>query len=1071
MALFASASAFAAEPGKPAPCYCGGEITPEDVGVYYPRFNAAYHDADDRGVDVHVQIGADNDWTAAETWDSGWTAVAAVEDGKNSHSIVYSGSGLLTPNTSYYWRIRYRDEAANPGNWSDTQEFKTAPTLNNRLEWDASPRAAGYYVHFGTSADPPFNSSTVNTYWDPGELTYDTEYYWKVFAYNAGGNSSTTTWSFRTAPNPYNISGARMADSNVRLYLNGVASGDDNGTGTSYSIPLPDGSAGDVIHVIVTGGTGNIKAATIGKRGSASGSISGFDVSAWTITLFNSTITNNNIGLVDPPNNSNDPYDISIINLATEWDTGITVKAGATYSPGGSVTLTQGALNVEPGGTLNMASNLFYTISRSRFLGSNLTFANLTIGDTNGYWTNSSVSLTVTGTCTIYNGCALYIDGGKTLTIAGTGKLKMHDAVLSGAAGCEFGNGCQVVLEDGADLDLIYAGFYNLANEGVILGAKGTVTNFKGVEFRNPYVDQIGAPYVYLKVTSDTWNNSTLEGPVSFYCNGSALDGGGRVHEFVNSGGFDVGATWITLSNYVEMEKYICGTASEFDYGFKGASGFIWGTPQSIESFTWTGNESNVWTAAANWTPRPVGPDRPGYGDYANTSIIIAAASAYDPELPGLALYFDNVSIESGATLNAAGNDEMYVKGRWINDGAFMINAANYSVNFCGPSGVIGGSNATEFKSLEFSGNTTVVTTIANSSEIYVLAGGGLNLGDGTQPVTLNAYGDITVYGTLATTAKSVIAVWTDSTSDSSMRGLIVDGGTLRLNGASPHTGQCEAGTIYDTIYDSTLAMTDGEYNGMRVLMLDGRAKGDVYVVSDTNSIAKYLRINGTADTDTVASVNGQWVTINDGSLITFSGEHVSRYLNFTNGSLIGEYREIISSNASYTMFELYGDLTGLAANDEFVITDGLAVGDNYCVIDPCFFAGAAGAEGNSFILVTNGGEALVEFANISRVGANFDGKYGITAQGLNGSETGDGLFMNCSFIRDAYRGPYLVSSNACVIENCNISRITTAGAHLKDATQNFIRNNRIYDCGEGVKLENSIGNTVEGNVIYRIGN
>jgi hypothetical protein len=205
--LLVQAPLAAAEPSPPSPCYVNGQSDSVVIGTYYPRFSATYHDTEDCGVFMHVEVGTDTNWTVAEIWNSSWVAISAVQDGKNSHSIVLPITNLQA-NTSYYWRVRFMDEASNDGQWSADQVFSTGGTLTTRLEWDASARATGYHIHFDTAANPSYNSSTTDTFWDPGTLEYDTSYYWKVIAYNATGNSSTTIWEFRTTKdvptNPFN---------------------------------------------------------------------------------------------------------------------------------------------------------------------------------------------------------------------------------------------------------------------------------------------------------------------------------------------------------------------------------------------------------------------------------------------------------------------------------------------------------------------------------------------------------------------------------------------------------------------------------------------------------------------------------------------------------------------------------------------------------------------------------------------------------------------------------------------------------------------------------------------------
>jgi hypothetical protein len=59
------------------------------------------------------------------------------------------------------------------------------------LSWPSNNYAEGFFVHFGTTNPPPFvtNVSETTTQYNPGQLEYNTVYYWKIVPYNRYGTA------------------------------------------------------------------------------------------------------------------------------------------------------------------------------------------------------------------------------------------------------------------------------------------------------------------------------------------------------------------------------------------------------------------------------------------------------------------------------------------------------------------------------------------------------------------------------------------------------------------------------------------------------------------------------------------------------------------------------------------------------------------------------------------------------------------------------------------------------------------------------------------------------------------
>jgi hypothetical protein len=129
----------------------------------------------------------------------------------------------LSHSTTYYWRVQSENAGGNSG-YSSTRSFRTvvappavAPTLTSPADnaqgvatstsfaWNAVGGAVNYHLQIATVntfASPTFEDSTLtSTTSTPPSLSFDTQYFWRVRAKNAGGPSPwSVTRSLRTAP-------------------------------------------------------------------------------------------------------------------------------------------------------------------------------------------------------------------------------------------------------------------------------------------------------------------------------------------------------------------------------------------------------------------------------------------------------------------------------------------------------------------------------------------------------------------------------------------------------------------------------------------------------------------------------------------------------------------------------------------------------------------------------------------------------------------------------------------------------------------------------------------------------
>ncbi|MBI5541954.1 MAG: gliding motility-associated C-terminal domain-containing protein [Bacteroidia bacterium] len=99
----------------------------------------------------------------------------------------------------------------------------TNQCLNTILSWkEGNDNPTGFDIYFGTAANPPLVvSNSPETYYNPGPLTINTTYYWKIVPRNAiGVGTSFTIYSFSTSygdvqPTEILLSGIGFLESHV----------------------------------------------------------------------------------------------------------------------------------------------------------------------------------------------------------------------------------------------------------------------------------------------------------------------------------------------------------------------------------------------------------------------------------------------------------------------------------------------------------------------------------------------------------------------------------------------------------------------------------------------------------------------------------------------------------------------------------------------------------------------------------------------------------------------------------------------------------------------------------------
>lgn len=228
----------------------------------------------------------------------------------NQAGLNYDPPGNLAYDTTYYWRIDSVNTAGTTkGNvWSFTTESApavppdkvtgpvpadgaTGVPVDQVLSWDAAGGATSYDVYFGTDSvavaaadntSPEFKGNQADLSYDPpGDLAYDTTYYWRIDSVNAFGTTTGDVWSFTTVTPaalvivtrrlpyaesgvfysqtleavggvvPYNwqVDSGSLPD-DLNLNAAGVISGTPAGSSSSFTVRVTDAAASSVTQLL-----------------------------------------------------------------------------------------------------------------------------------------------------------------------------------------------------------------------------------------------------------------------------------------------------------------------------------------------------------------------------------------------------------------------------------------------------------------------------------------------------------------------------------------------------------------------------------------------------------------------------------------------------------------------------------------------------------------------------------------------------------------------------------------------------------------------------------------------------
>ncbi|TET35425.1 MAG: hypothetical protein E3J72_11175 [Planctomycetota bacterium] len=165
---------------------------------------------------VNIALGAALDWEDIPYADGYYVFFGTVPDPPyySTEAVSDCNPPALAWYTTYYWKVIAYNFSGNSSStvWSfrtiieapaditgiTPASGSTAQPTATIMNWADSARAVGYHVWFGDVDPPDYIGQVLISEYDNGTLAYGTTYYWKLKAYNAGGNSSEAGGSFRT---------------------------------------------------------------------------------------------------------------------------------------------------------------------------------------------------------------------------------------------------------------------------------------------------------------------------------------------------------------------------------------------------------------------------------------------------------------------------------------------------------------------------------------------------------------------------------------------------------------------------------------------------------------------------------------------------------------------------------------------------------------------------------------------------------------------------------------------------------------------------------------------------------
>ena len=190
----------------------GHEFIPPNANITYPPDGSELSCCQTIVVEAHAWD-VDGSVVSVEFFADG-TKIGEDDDGTDGWTINWSDH----PVSTYTLTARVMDDdeamttspavtitlletpgrAANP----NPTDGATSVAVNTDLSWNAGINAVSHDVYFGTSSPGTFRGNQTATTFDPGKMTYNKTYYWRIDGGNPSGTTTGTVWTFKTAGGP-----------------------------------------------------------------------------------------------------------------------------------------------------------------------------------------------------------------------------------------------------------------------------------------------------------------------------------------------------------------------------------------------------------------------------------------------------------------------------------------------------------------------------------------------------------------------------------------------------------------------------------------------------------------------------------------------------------------------------------------------------------------------------------------------------------------------------------------------------------------------------------------------------
>ena len=171
--------------------------------------------------------------------DNGSCTIQASSNGIYSNIVVINTSNIITP-------LPYQVTSGSPAN-----NAANMPS-NLTLSWGAAIAATSYDVYFGPTSPPAFVINKTNTSYNPGPLSYDATYFWRIDSKNSVGSIAGNIWSFATAIDqpPILASPGNKNINEGQLLSFTLSATDANGDSINYAMVSNPNMAGAILNPV-----------------------------------------------------------------------------------------------------------------------------------------------------------------------------------------------------------------------------------------------------------------------------------------------------------------------------------------------------------------------------------------------------------------------------------------------------------------------------------------------------------------------------------------------------------------------------------------------------------------------------------------------------------------------------------------------------------------------------------------------------------------------------------------------------------------------------------------------------